>query len=75
MGFMPSESTLKKKVHYGAAYLGTRPTFDNGRPILETFIFDFDGDLYGKTIEIEFIQYIRGDEKIPGCGEFKKANA
>jgi riboflavin kinase/FMN adenylyltransferase len=51
------------KVYNGAAYLGTRPTFDNGEAVLETFLIDFDGDLYGKTIELEFIGFIRGDRK------------
>jgi riboflavin kinase / FMN adenylyltransferase len=49
--------------HHGAAYLGTRPTFDDGAAVLETFLFDFDADLYGATIEIEFISFIRGDRK------------
>jgi riboflavin kinase / FMN adenylyltransferase len=52
-------------MHAGAAYLGTRPTFDNGRPVLETFLLDFDGDLYGRTIQIEFIARIRGDQAFP----------
>ena len=51
------------KVYEGAAYLGTRPTFDNGDAVLETFLLDFDGNLYGKTIELEFIGFIRGDRK------------
>lgn len=51
------------KVHDGAAYLGTRPTFDNGDVVLETFLLDFDGNLYGKTIELEFISLIRPDRK------------
>jgi riboflavin kinase/FMN adenylyltransferase len=49
--------------HLGAAYLGTRPTFDDGPPVLETFLFDFDGDLYGKEIEIEFIDFVRADQR------------
>jgi len=49
--------------HDGAAYLGTRPTYDNGMPVLEVFLFDFDGDLYGQTIEVEFIDFIRADRK------------
>lgn len=49
--------------HHGAAYLGTRPSFDDGDPVLETFLLDFSGDLYGKEIEIEFIAFLRGDEK------------
>jgi riboflavin kinase/FMN adenylyltransferase len=47
----------------GAAYLGTRPTFDSGPPLLETFLFDFDGDLYGRPIKIEFVDFIRPDAK------------
>lgn len=47
----------------GAAYLGTRPTFDDGAPILEVFLFDFDGDIYGHQIEVEFIEHIRDDRK------------
>jgi riboflavin kinase/FMN adenylyltransferase len=49
--------------HDGAAYLGTRPTFDAGPPLLETFLFDFDGDLYGKRITVEFIGFVRPDAK------------
>jgi riboflavin kinase / FMN adenylyltransferase len=49
--------------HDGAAYLGTRPTFDDGKPVLEVFLFDFDGDLYGRTIAVEFIEFLRADRK------------
>lgn len=49
--------------HEGAAYLGTRPTYDNGMPVLEVFLFDFDGDLYGRVIEVEFVDFIRPDRK------------
>jgi riboflavin kinase/FMN adenylyltransferase len=47
----------------GAAYLGTRPTFDAGPPLLEVFLFDFDGNLYGRTIAVEFIGFVRPDAK------------
>ena len=48
-------------VHDGAAYLGTRPTFDNGAPVLEVFLLNFDGDLYGRRIDVEFIEHLRED--------------
>lgn len=51
------------RMHQGAAYLGTRPTFDNGLPVLEVFLFDFDDDLYGREIEVHFIDFIRGDRR------------
>ncbi len=47
----------------GAAYLGTRPTFDAGPPLLEVFLFDFDGDLYGRPIDVDFIGFVRADAK------------
>lgn len=47
----------------GAAYLGTRPTFDDGAPVLEVFLLDFDGDLYGREIVVEFIDFVRGDRR------------
>jgi riboflavin kinase/FMN adenylyltransferase len=52
--------------HAGAAYLGTRPTFDDGAPLLEVFLLDFDGNLYGRQIEVEFIDFIRGDRRFDG---------
>ena len=36
-------------VHDGVASYGRRPTFDDGAPLLETFLFDFSGDLYGEA--------------------------
>ena len=53
----------------GAAYLGTRPTYDDGMPVLEVFLFAFKGDLYGREIEIEFIDFVRGDRKFASSEE------
>lgn len=50
-------------LHDGVASYGRRPTFDNGPAWFETFIFDFDGDLYGETVEVSLFGYIRGEEK------------
>ncbi len=55
--------------HEAAAYLGTRPTFDDGMPVLEVFLFDFDGDLYGRDMTVEFIAFIRPDRKFADGGE------
>jgi riboflavin kinase/FMN adenylyltransferase len=49
--------------HDGVASFGSRPMFDNGAPLLEVFLFDFDGDLYGKTIDVAFIAWIRHEMK------------
>jgi riboflavin kinase / FMN adenylyltransferase len=50
-------------VHGGVASHGRRPTFDNGAPLLEVHLFDFAGDLYGQTIDVEFVGWIRGEER------------
>ncbi|MEL6747903.1 MAG: bifunctional riboflavin kinase/FAD synthetase, partial [Pseudomonadota bacterium] len=47
--------------HDAATYFGTRPTYDNGRPLLETFLFDFDRSLYGEVIDVEFVEFLRPD--------------
>jgi len=47
----------------GVASFGTRPTIDDGPPLLETHLFDFDGDLYGRSIEVAFVRRIRGEQK------------
>lgn len=57
--------------HHGAAYLGTRPTFDAGLPVLEVFLFDFGGDLYGHEIEVEFIDFVREDQRFSDAESLK----
>ncbi len=52
----------------GAAYFGTRPSFDDGAPSIETFLFDFSGDLYGQEIEVEIIAFLRPDKKFGSAG-------
>jgi riboflavin kinase/FMN adenylyltransferase len=47
----------------GVASFGTRPTFDNGAPLLEVHLFDFSGDLYGAPLDVAFIGWIRAELK------------
>jgi riboflavin kinase / FMN adenylyltransferase len=49
--------------HAGVASLGIRPTFNPAAELLETYLFDFDGDLYGRTLEVSLHAYLRGEEK------------
>jgi riboflavin kinase / FMN adenylyltransferase len=55
--------TVDGVVHKGAANFGRRPTFDDGPPLLEVYVFDFDGDLYGSLVEVAFIGFIRPEAK------------
>ena len=47
----------------GVASLGVRPTVNGKEPLLESHLFDFDGDLYGKRIQVEFVEKLRNEEK------------
>jgi riboflavin kinase/FMN adenylyltransferase len=49
----------------GAANIGTSPTFENGEFSLEVHLLDFDGDLYGDTLEVEFAARLREERKFP----------
>jgi len=53
----------------GVASVGTRPTFDLRKPLLEVHIFDFDADIYGVYIQVEFIAHIRAIEKFASVDE------
>ncbi|UCI22508.1 bifunctional riboflavin kinase/FAD synthetase [Mesorhizobium sp. B2-1-8] len=76
---LPAEATLKEGIyavrfrradgtlHDGVASFGRRPTVDdNGAPLLETFIFDFSGDLYGETCAVSFFGFLRSEIKFDG---------
>ncbi len=70
-GIYAVRAHFEGEAHDAAAYLGTRPTFDDGMPVLEVFLIDFDGDLYGKQIEVEFLEFVRGDRKFDSGEDLK----
>lgn len=60
-------------VYGGMANIGKNPTFgDVEKPRLETNIFGFSGDIYGRTLTIEFVQRIRGEVKFAGIDALKE---
>lgn len=62
-GIYAVRAIFEGRAQDGVASFGRRPTFDDGRPKLEVFLFDFAGDLYGREIEVAFHGWIRGEEK------------
>jgi riboflavin kinase/FMN adenylyltransferase len=53
--------------HYkGVSSIGVRPMFGQNHPNFETFIFDFAGDLYGETISVGLVEYLRGEKTFDG---------
>src|SRR6185436_7048679 len=52
--------------------IGVRPTFENdAEPSIESYIFDFDGDLYGVVLRVRFLDRIRDERKFNGIDELK----
>jgi riboflavin kinase / FMN adenylyltransferase len=52
-----------------AVNVGVRPTFGTGRAVLvEAYLLDFDSDLYGQTLQVDFLQRLRGERRFDSAG-------
>ena len=56
----------------GVASFGIRPMFESPAPLLEVFLFDFDGELYGQTIDVAFIGWLRHEQKFSSIEALKR---
>ena len=52
-----------KGSYHGAASIGTRPMFGENKANIETYVFDFKGDLYGASLSVGLVEHLRGEEK------------
>ena len=59
--------------HDGVASFGRRPTFDDGPPLLEVHAFRFDGDLYGQTMTVSFVDWLRPEQKFSSTTDLIEA--
>jgi riboflavin kinase/FMN adenylyltransferase len=59
----------------GVTNIGIRPTVANVGVLVETYLFDFDGDLYGQHLRLEIVDYIRPETKFSGLDDLKRAIA
>lgn len=59
----------KKERYGGAANIGVKPTFGGGEVTIEAHLFDFQGDLYGKKLQVEFIERLRGEQRFASVSE------
>ena len=64
--------TVDGKVYEGVTDIGIRPTFKSERIISETYIKNFSGDLYGKTVKISLKEFLRSEKKFASLDELKK---
>lgn len=62
---------LEREPLYGVANVGTRPTVDGTRSLLEVHLFDFSGDIYGRHVAVDFVRRIRAEKKFASFDELK----
>jgi len=60
------------KRYEGVASFGIRPMFDAGAPLLEVFLFDFNGDLYGESVDVAIVGWIRPELKFASIDDLKR---
>jgi riboflavin kinase/FMN adenylyltransferase len=70
-GIYAVRAKVEGKWHDGVASFGVRPTVDNGAPLLETYLFDFDADIYGRELTVEFVARIREERKFDSLEALK----
>ncbi len=62
--------------HPAAVSIGVRPTFQTGRgELIEAYILDFDGDLYGRELRLDFLARLRGERRFETRGGADRADA
>jgi riboflavin kinase/FMN adenylyltransferase len=54
-----------------ATNIGTRPTFGEGKRLVETHLLNYQGNLYGKEIRVEFVQKLRDEERFASSQELE----
>ena len=75
----PPNGVYAAKAHFGESdyggvvNIGIRPTIENesGERLLEIHLFDFDEQIYGRDVEVEFLEYLRPEQKFSGIEELK----
>lgn len=70
-GVYETRVCLDGKLYKCITNYGARPTFDNAQVLTETYLDGFNGDLYGKTLKIEFVRYLRPVTKFSSVDELK----
>ena len=71
-GVYSSVTEIDGRYYHSVTNIGLRPTFENEDLRSETFIIDFDGDLYGRDIKVSLIDYIRGESRFDSIDALKE---
>ncbi|HEV2128576.1 MAG TPA: riboflavin biosynthesis protein RibF [Thermomicrobiales bacterium] len=65
LSWLPGEEHAR----HSMTYIGTRPALNTGRRFIETHVLDFDGDLYGRILSVDFVKRLRPDADFPTVDE------
>ena len=71
-GVYCSRAVVEGKIYGAMSNLGCRPSVDGQSRLLETHIFDFNGDIYGKTIEVRLLSKIRDEKRFDSIEELRR---
>lgn len=71
-GVYESRVLINGKSYKAFTNIGKRPSWRVDEPLSETHIFDYDGDLYGKTVTVELVDYLRGEKTFKDVNELKE---
>lgn len=71
-GVYESVCTVDGVTYPAITNYGSRPTFGLGEVLTETYLIGFSGNLYGKSLRVNFLKYLRGDKKFAGIEELKE---
>jgi riboflavin kinase/FMN adenylyltransferase len=70
IGIYAVECFIDEQKFYGLLSIGRRPTFhETGEVIPEVYLFDFDEDIYGKTVKVNLVERIRDEQKFSSAEE------
>ena len=72
LGVYETETEVDGKIYRGITNYGARPTFSNGTVVTETYLDGFTGDLYGKTLSVRFVRFLRETVRFDGVEELKE---
>jgi riboflavin kinase/FMN adenylyltransferase len=72
-GVYAGQAIVDGRVHNAVVNIGNRPTFGGTTTVVETHVLDFDGDLYGQTIAVDFVARLRSEHRFSGIEELVEA--
>lgn len=71
-GVYATKTLYNGKCYYGVTNIGINPTVNGSDKIVETFLLDFDKDVYGDTLQIFFYKFLRSERKFPSIEELRE---